>query len=253
MIKKISLVTSLAMGLAWQAQAQEDENTLVVGLGVMSESDLYQDISSGASPVPIFIGNYGGVWFRGNTIGYEVFESEFVSISPILELNLGGGYETADVESGSRLYEGLEDRDNAFELGVEVEFEVGFVELQAGYRTDISDTHSADIAELSVSQEVMLFGDRVMLQPSIGVSWVGKDYNQYYYGVAEEDATEFRSAYDAKAGTNFEASVIGIWDMGPVNLMGRLAYDQYDSSILDSDLVKEDSQTSIAIGLGYAF
>lgn len=164
---------------------------------------------------------------------------------------MGAGYELSSVEAGSRLYEGLEDASGAIEAGVEFEVEAGMVELGFSYRTDISDAHKGDIAEFSIEEDFLLFNRRLVVMPEVSISWTSEEYNQYYYGVSAENASEFRPMFEVGSGTNFEASVRSMWRVGDVRVLGRLAFDKYDSAIIDSPLAKEDQQFSIAIGLGY--
>lgn len=235
------------------ANAELDKEPLVLGLAIMSQTEAYQDIKSETSPIPVLWGTYKRMWFRGTDIGVSVYEHEYFEISPFISLNMGSGYELSSVEEGSQLYDGLEDAAGAIEAGVEVEVEAGMVELGFSYRTDISDNHKGDIAEISIEEDFLLFNRKLVVMPELSLSWTSEEYNQYYYGVSEANATEFRPMFDAGSGTNFEASVRSMWRVGDVRILGRLAFDKYDSAIIDSPLAKEDQQFSVAVGLGYEF
>lgn len=235
------------------ANAEIEKEPLVLGLAVMSQTEAYQDIKSETSPIPVLWGSYKRMWFRGTDIGVSVYQNEYFSVSPFISLNMGAGYELSSVEDGSPLYDGLDDASGAIEAGVELEIEAGMVELGLSYRTDVSDAHKGDIAEISVEEDFVLFNGSLIVMPELALSWTSDEYNQYYYGVSEENATEFRPAFDIGSGTNFEASVRSMWRVGEVRLLGRLAFDKYDSAIIDSPLAKEDQQFSIAVGLGYEF
>lgn len=235
------------------AHADLEKQPLVLGLAVMSQTEAYQDIKSETSPIPVLWGSYKRMWFRGTDIGVIAYENEHFSVSPFMSINMGAGYELSSVEAGSRLYEGLEDASGAIEAGVELEVEAGMVELGFSYRTDISDAHKGDIAEFSIEEDFLLFNRRLVVMPEVSISWTSEEYNQYYYGVSAENASEFRPMFEVGSGTNFEASVRSMWRVGDVRVLGRLAFDKYDSAIIDSPLAKEDQQFSIAIGLGYEF
>lgn len=235
----------------------DDDDTdvsLIVGVGYMMDSGVYQDIGSQTQVIPLVYGQIGDFSFKGTGIAYNAFANDWLTLSPFVDFNAGGGYEQSDVDNGSQLYDGLTDLENAFEAGIEAEIEAGAVDVSLSYRTDISDTHSGDIAEISVSNDYLFLENKLVLIPELGAKWVSKSFNQYYFGVDEANATEFRPAYQAGSGINYELSLTAIGSLADNwKTLFRTSYEIYGSSIKDSHLVESNSELSVIVGVGYEF
>ena len=225
----ICAISSLMVSFSSVIQAQDEEkDSLLIGIGIMSESGVYQDISGEADPVPIIIGEYGGFWFEQTTVGYTFFESEVLSLSPIINFALDGGYDPKDADANSQLYTGLESLNSTIEAGLSLEIEAGPLEAEFRYLTDVGSEHKGDIFSVSLGNDIELMDNRLVLEPTIGFSWVSKEYNQYYYGVTAQQSNAFRSAYTADSGLNYEFSLSSRYKVGKrLYLLGRLAYDKY--------------------------
>jgi len=249
-------ISSLVVSFSSIIKAQEDEekDSLLIGIGIMSESGIYQDISGEADPIPILIGQYGGFWFEQTTVGYTFFESKALSLSPVINFAFDSGYDPGDADANSQLYTGLESLNSTVEAGLSLEVEAGPLEVELRYLTDVGSEHRGDIFSISLGNDIELMDDRLVLEPAIGVSWVSKEYNQYYYGVTAQQANAFREAYTADSGLNYEFSLSSRYKVGErFYVLGQLAYDKYDSALKDSPLVDKTSETSIGLGIGYEF
>jgi len=232
----------------------DDELQLILGLGLESETNIYKDIGDESGVFPILDVRYKNLWIRRGTIGITAFENDIFSVSPIVNLGLGGGgYSADDADSGSTLYDGLEERESATEAGVQLDFELSEIDWGVSYVTDVSSTHKGSIFGASVSYDYELMNDSFMLTPSLDLEWVSQEYNQYYYGITAKQANAERDIYSADSGVNIGLSLLGIYKLNNYLFFSRLAVDKYDSSITDSPLVDDDQGVSLAVGIGYEF
>ncbi|MBO1529802.1 MipA/OmpV family protein [Psychrobacter sp. F1192] len=97
--------------------------------------------------------------------------------------------------------------------------------------------------------------DKLTVYPSIGIEWKNKDYNDYYYGVSDAEATRTGvAAYRPDSSFNPYINISANYDFndkwaGFANQsLSYLADEQYDSPMVDS---RTESRTTL--GLLYKF
>ncbi|WNO11157.1 MipA/OmpV family protein [Teredinibacter sp. KSP-S5-2] len=225
---------------------------VIFGLAASLDTQIYKQQSEEAELIPLIIGNYQRFWFRGTRYGYYAWKNDYFAISPMFKIDPDSGYEVADAEDGSLLYEGLDDTGFGYEGGVQLMLDVKVVEFELNLLTDVANGHGASLAELEISKPYRI--NNFIVMPSLMLTYREDKVSDYYFGVDAEDARSYRPAYEATNNFDAEFSVVGIWSLNAHwHIVGELGYKYYDSQIEDSPLVETSSQTTGFIGMGYSF
>lgn len=247
---RVALKTFALMTLSFSVAAED--KPFIVGLGIASQSELYKDLDQGASPVPLIKGEIGHFWVEGLQAGYNLYQSEDFSIGPALQFNTSG-FKTKDAKSSSHLYDGLDDRDSALEGGIVARYNMGFAELHGSVMSDISGTHDGQSVELGIERTFDL-SSKWSLTPQLSANWISGKQNDYYYGVDQSERSSLREAYSAGSGVNYTVALNSHWQVSQQwHVMGRVALENFSSNVSDSPLVEKGNQSTVMVGLGYAF
>lgn len=111
---------------------------------------------------------------------------------------------------------------------------------------------SGSLAHLS---RFRFFDDKLTIYPSLGVAWYSKGYNQYYYGVSEQEQQDSGiPAYQAKASFNpyvsamSEYTINDKWSLFGHGRIEKLAKTQQNSPLVDGSL-----SSTARFGVSYSF
>lgn len=220
------------------------------GAGVMAllSSNPYRggDTVARILPMLTYIGEK--LYVTGPRAGYNLFKHSIVSVNAFAEFKFAG-----DAFEDENFLEGMEKRRDTVMLGADASLRLKRRwRLEANASTDILDRHNGQEANLSVSR--MFRFDTFSLSPGAGIVWRSSQYNEYYYGVREEEATAERPAYDpgqsvdgflklsARYQFNDQWSVIGV---------GRVEF--LSDEIVDSPIIDKKTVNTMFVGLNYAF
>ncbi|MFK0569991.1 MipA/OmpV family protein [Endozoicomonas sp.] len=232
--------------------AQENENPVVVGLGVQYESSIYQDMDAEINPAVIVSFDYGDFWVRHESVGYTLFSGDNWSLSPVLTMDMGEGFEVADADDNSRLYDGLEDRDSGFGYGITLAYDMQWAELSTSLLQDTESSYSVEM-ELAKAYQIT---DKLSLEPAISLAYRSASYNDYYFGIDEDEASKnsLLTAYDADSGVDMGLAMTASYELSPQWIvMGQASYTRFSSAAKDSVLVDSNNQASVAMGIAYIF
>ncbi len=226
---------------------------LIIGAAVIFDDTVYRDLDSQVIPVPVIYGDIGNFWFRGISFGYYLYDDNDVKISPMIQINPGDGYEEDDVKSGSRLYDGLEDRELTVDFGVNFEYDMGWAEAEVSLLADVSGEHDGWTAAFSLGKTYNPT-NTLSVVPSISAIYRDDKVNQYFYGVEPQFETDFRPAYEADGGIDYEIGVFTTWMFTDRwYLYGSASYTLVDDEVDSSPLVDSDNSVSAIFGIGYVF
>lgn len=225
---------------------------VIVSLAVSQEENIYKDQSQDAEVIPVIVGNYGNFWFKGLRHGYYLYAGDAFAFSPMIKINPDYGYEVDKADNDSLLYQGLDDTDVTVEAGVQLFFDLNYVDLELNLLADITGGHKGGLAELSLSKPQHL--GSLLVIPSLTFTYNDSKVTNYYFGVKNSQATAFRPAFDTGSSLDTELSTIFIWNFsGSWYLIGDLTYKFFDDKLEQSPLVESVEQASGFIGIGYSF
>ncbi len=221
---------------------------LYLGLYASNESAIYKGADRETDVYPLIWYDTGDFYIRGRSLGYRLLKGEF-TLAAEIDIEIGEGYDPED----SDYLSDMDELDLPVSVGIVLEKEFPVAELEFGLFADVAGAHKGMTANFGISREFE-FGNDWILEIGVETSWHDSKYNDYYYGVAEKFARADRPAYEADSGfdISFETAVRGrLW--GNWYMLSELEYVTYSSAMKDSPLTDKDNQTSISIGVAYAF
>lgn len=226
-----------------------------IGVGVGYTHQPYRDWNESEMQLYPFITYYYESFFiDGDSLGYTLYSEEINGEGFYINLiaNISqGGYE----ENDSPFFVSMADRDDiAVELGFSTGFitPVGFFEFST--TQDVANAHGGYIVDLAYSIPLSGESETFQLMPYLGVTYYSDDYNDFYYGVRENEATITRLAYKSKGGVNFYTGMgLSYQINNRWSLLGDVGYQKLNSHIKDSPIVIKDNIISVLLGVGYSF
>jgi len=259
------LIRDAAIGLlalaAWPAHAQYEvaeipffytpKGTAALGGGIRLGQDLYlatdNEDQRQFDLVPLYLYNGKYLFFRGTAGGLHVFSNDR------FELNLMGRYRFQKLDPDrNAFYEGIEERRQTVDAGVEVRFRGDWGALNANYLSDALNRHKGQSAEVSYRYTI----DRGTLSftPFVSWAWNSDKLTNYYFGVSEAEARVDRPEY-----TPGESDWISFglnttwWVTDRIQFFANVGFGGVDSVVSDSPLVEEDAQSAFFAGGTYIF
>ena len=162
------------------------------------------------------------------------------SLSP-----LGSGTDSANVKQ-------LADRQYAVHGGARSTLVTDFGQIAVMAQTDISHTHSGQLAGIQVQ-----FLQRIaqwQLNTAFSLTWYSSEFNNYYYGISERDAVSESEQYQVGAGLRpgFDMTAVRALNSN-WGLVLLMRYEYLPSGVRQSPIVTENSLTSVFGGLTYQF
>jgi len=228
------------------------KGTAALGGGLRLGQDLYfatdNEDQRTTDLVPLYLYNGRYLFFRGTAGGVHIIGRDN------FELNLMGRYRFTKLDPDRNVfYEGIEERKQTVDTGLEVRFRGGWGALNANYLTDTLDRHKGQSAEISYRYDF----DRGSFTFSPFISWAWNDdkLTNYYFGVSEaEERLPDRPAY-----TPGESQWLALglnttwWITDRIQFFGNVGFGGVDTVVTESPLVEEDMQSAVFVGGTYVF
>lgn len=167
-------------------EQRSNEDIALIGFGAKFYSGPYAGQDGYVEAYPTIDIELGRFFLKGLTTGYHFYNHKRVSLALAASYNR----EFLDVDEindkNKKLYYGIESRDPSTEIGFVGRFysRVGLVE--GTFFKDISDTHDGTRASLKISRPIPDTGNWTMV-PSFFVNYYSEKFNNYYYGVTQEE------------------------------------------------------------------
>ena len=256
-MKKTILLTGF-VGLAssfnvFSQEPSEPSAPFVVGLGGVYNSSAYQDIGARTQVIPVLFGSIGDFRFQGDRISYELVKYDNFTVSPVVSFGLGQGFSRSDIDSGSYLYDGLDEREQSFGAGIELGYDHKLFSSALRVITDITGNHSGYSVNWSLQKNYFVT-PQFIVTPSVAATYDSDKINQYYFGVSEQEANQLRAEYDAKGGVNFDIGLTATWmPSNKWTVISGVNYVFYNSEVTNSPLVDSDGEAIVFFGAGYNF
>lgn len=213
----------------------------VLGIGVFSATQPYQDVDAQVWAVPLVSLKYKNFWIDGKVLGYRLYEHGDLSFSIAGQPRLMG-YESDD----STALRGMEDRDGSFDGGARVSWGNEYFDVDVTAVSDLGGTHEGQ--EISVIFSKELF--KGFLTPRAGFKWLSDSLVDYYFGVRGTETRVGRPAYEP--GSTVDA-VVGATLAFPMGdkwaFITDIEYEPLGSEIADSPIVDADGIFKYVVGV----
>lgn len=140
--------------------------------------------------IPLYL--YEGKWLfaHGTAGGIHLFNND------TFQANLYARYRFQKLDPDSNVfYQGLEERKQWLDAGIQVGLTQNWGELKLGWVTDTLDRHNGE--EVRFSYRYRFESGTWSLSPYISWVWQDENVTDYYFGVSAEEARADRPAYSA--------------------------------------------------------
>lgn len=127
--------------------------------------------------------------------------------------------------------------------------------IEAKIATDVLGRSDGQTAHLAHRSKFDLLDEKLTIYPKMGVVWHSKKYNDYYYGVSDQEAirTNVRS-YKAKDGVSPFISVSGEYKFtDKMGVFANVRHDWLSSAQKNSPMTDDKTETYFNVGLTYDF
>ncbi len=196
-------------------------------------------------PLYLYEGKY--LFARGTAAGLHVFRNN------IFEFNLYSRYRFQKLDPDSHTYyEGLEERKQSFDAGIELGLKQDWGEIKFDWVTDTLDRHNGQ--EMRLSYRYRFETGPWSISPFI--SWTLQDANltNYYFGVSEVEARPDRPAYAPGESQWMSLGLNTAWHVSDrIVFFGNFAFGGAESNVADSPLVEEEGFSGVFVGGTYLF
>ncbi|GAA3970537.1 hypothetical protein GCM10022278_30170 [Allohahella marinimesophila] len=211
-------------------------------------------------PVPLII--YRGEIFRSDNEGIraELIDDERFELDLSFGLNLGIDSEDVDLRKG------MDDTDTLFEIGPSLKITLAKTELSEwrlnlplrvnlGFSSDGIDESGFTFApDIRYSRRLFEWSDQTWIgTASAGVQFGTREFQNNYYGVEPEFASDERPAYEAESGFSGSRLTLTLrskTDQRLIGIFGRVE-NISGASFEDSPLV--ETRTGFTVGLAFSW
>ena len=228
----------------------DQDAELSVGVNVMAVNSAYDlEDSTEIKVLPGVFYDNNRIYARGAQAGVYLHNDGTNQLSAYAQLS-GSEFDPDDARGA---LQGLDKRKSSAAAGLTYlrRTPIGGFRLQAA--TDILDHSGGNTARLTYLAKITK--NKLTVYPSIGFEYHDEDYNDYYYGVSDEESAKTGvDAYKSNSSLNpyinisanydFNESFAGFFNQS----LSYLPNEQYDSPMVDS---RTDATTTL--GLLYKF
>lgn len=188
---------------------------------------------------------------RPFTIGYSLYSDDSHQVNIITE-SLFFTLNEDSQEQGFML-DGINERKSSMEVGVEYFAILKKNDVRFKVLHDGLGRHHGTVASVEVSRP--FFTKHFMFVPGIAISYIDSNAADYYYGVSRQEATAFRSEYQAKASV---ISTARMYLERPINdswsIVASGNYSYFSEGIGNSPLTQGRNKTySFSVGVLWTF
>ncbi len=223
------------------------ENSLSIGAGPYIQSQPYKDTDAFILPSPVIFLDYEIFYIRWSQIGVYFYGGENWGFSLMLQPRTYG-YKADD----SKFLKGMQTRKNSWEGGLSLagKNEYGFAEII--YANDILNSSNRSLIRAEMGTKIK--HAEWTFVPSVMLFWFSKGFNEYYYGVTEQESTDSRAEYHPNAALNIAIQNYINYQITPKwGILTNIRADYLNSTISDSPIVSDQYIFSGMLSLLYTF
>lgn len=233
--------------------AQEKKQKVTLGAGPYIQTQPYKECSDILVPSPVVFFDNSLFYVRWSRLGVYFLGDKQENFAWGFSLTMQPrpyGYKASD----SPYLKGMQTRKNTLEGGVafSASYDDAFFEIMA--LTDVLDRYDSWLLKAEIGKEFS-FGD-FSLYPSLILTYLSKDFVDYYYGVqaSEKDLSINRTLYQADAGLQVGAQTFFNYNLNKeYALLLNIRADRLTNDARNSPLTDDDYIYSGLLSLMYTF
>ena len=196
-------------------------------------------------PLYLYEGRY--LFLRGTAGGVHVLRND------TFEFNVLTRYRFQRLDPDSNVfYEGLEERKQSIDAGIEFGLKQKWGEVKLDWVTDTLDRHNGQ--EVRFSYRYRFDAGPWSFSPFISWTWQDANLGDYYFGVSEAEARPDRPVYSPGESQWTSIGLNTAWHLTDrIVFFGNVAFGGAGAEIIDSPLVEEAGISSVFVGGTYLF
>ncbi|WP_088329749.1 MipA/OmpV family protein [Lacimicrobium sp. SS2-24] len=244
-------LTTLLMGagLCSGLSAQPAETQWGVGVGAIVQNEGYVQAQTETHVIPFVTYRSEHFYVVGPKLGYHLYRDKQRPDITVIGQFRFDGFEIED----SAYFSGMEERDVAFDMGLEVKYRTSLGQLSGYYLKDVTGAHEGSEAGISYAYPIP-FSRQLRLTPSVTLSRLDGNLVDYYYGVRQQESTIQRPFYQGNQTTNVSVALNMLWQLtSKHSLIGNVQYSHFGDEIKNSPLIEDNGSLGVVAGYIYAF
>ena len=208
-------------------------------------SDNEDDVRLDLVPLYLYEGKY--LFARGTAGGLHVYKDNG------LEFNLYARYRFQKLDPGrNAYYEGLEDRDQSLDGGIELGLSRRWGQLKLDWVSDLLGRHEGE--EVRASYRYQFDAGPWSFSPFIAWTWQSANLAGYYFGVSADEARPDRPEYRPGDAQWISYGLNTSWQATDrIQWFANVVFGGASSEIVNSPLIEEDGFSSAFVGGTYLF
>lgn len=220
-----------------------------LGLAAVYRQNIYIGVDNKVVPFPLINYTYKQLFIKGITAGYIGYVNDTVQASLIARPNFNG-YDPND----SHRLNGMSEAHPSVNIGAQVMVRILPIMTTVEALHDISGNTAGNTYNLKLASGIPLNDRRLILSPSVTLSYQDKKVINYYYGVSTAESTETRAAYSPSGTLNATYALTALYQITP-HWRGNLTYffTDYGHEIVDSPITDRATSSTVLLGLSYFF
>ncbi len=228
----------------------DQDAELSVGVNVMAVKSAYDlEDSTEVRVLPGIFYDNNRIYARGAQAGAYLINDGVNQLSAYAKL-AGSEFDPDDANGA---LQGLDERKASAEAGLSYQRRTAIGGIRAQYGADVLDRSGGNTGRLTYLARISK--DKLTVYPSFGFEYHDAAYNEYYYGVSEEESTKTGvAAYKSNSSLSPYINISANYDFndkwaGFANQsLSYLSNEQYDSPMVDSR-----TEATTTLGLLYKF
>lgn len=241
MKRTLPLLACISALAGTTAQAEGD---WIIGLLATGGQSPYVGGKNEAELLPYIAYETDRFYIGVDELSYDVIDTDQLDVAVRFEPRFSPDF------PDTALFEGLE-RDDAFELGFAATYDFGVFYSSASLQGDVAGAHDGMAGSVAVGYEAQL--GFAMLDFSAGVKLRDAKLNNFLYGVAADEATANRAAFNMENTANAFAEVTTLIPLSETMfLYGEVSYEDLGDAF-NSPLVDQENKTDITLGLVFQY
>ena len=250
-VATVTLLTTAGMANAalFKNLPRDQDAELAGGVNVLYAKTAYDTDENEVRVLPGVFYDNNKIYARGAQVGAYLINDGTNQLAATIQL-AGNSFDPDDANGA---LQGLDERKISADAGLSYQRRTPIGGFRAQYTTDVLDRSGGNSGRLSYIGRISK--NKLTVYPSIGFEYHDADYNNYYYGVSDEESDRTGiDAYESNSSLNPYLNVSANYDFsdkwaGFANQsVSYLANEQYDSPMVDSRV-----EATSTLGLLYKF
>lgn len=256
MLASRAIVGTVLLGIACAVSAQELFRTPIVeapmgspalGGAVLAGGDTYLGESRNYDQLPLILYQGERVFAYGNSLGFNFLRNDSLQLGALARARLIS-VDTTEIPE----LEGLSERKNTLEAGLTANVTTPFGQISLTGVREVLGRYDGDEIDLSYRLPIRL--GRWTLTPWVSVLWQDERLTNYYYGVAEDEATAELPVYRPGDARNLAVGLNTAWHLNErFFVFANIGVEYLDDVIADSPIIDSSTNARTLAGAAWAF